>query len=116
MKLSIALLSFTMTMGSASAFTSPSSRMASLGLRMSTEETVETTTEAAPAVKVTPTRRMSEALPWMECSPALDGTMVGDVGFDPLGFAKTKYDLINYREAEIKHARLAMLVRTTYIF
>ena len=32
-----------------------------------------------------------------------------DVGFDPLGFAKNKEDLLNYREAEIKHARLAML-------
>lgn len=27
----------------------------------------------------------------------------------PLGFAKSKEDLINYREAEIKHGRLAML-------
>lgn len=111
MKLSIALLSFTMAIGSSSAFTAPTSRTPSSSLRMSTEETVEVTADAVPAVKVTPTRRMSQALPWMECSPALDGTMVGDVGFDPLGFAKTKYDLITYREAEIKHARLAMLVR-----
>lgn len=28
---------------------------------------------------------------------------------DPLGFAKSEKDLANYREAEIKHARLAML-------
>merc|ERR1739842_60037 len=33
----------------------------------------------------------------------------GDVGFDPLGFAKSESDLMNYREAEVKHARLAML-------
>jgi hypothetical protein len=52
---------------------------------------------------------MSLALPWMERPAALDGTMVGDVGFDPLGFAKNSEDLMNYREAEIKHARLAML-------
>merc|ERR1712176_503453 len=39
----------------------------------------------------------------------LDGTLAGDVGFDPLGFAKTKTDLTTYREAEIKHGRLAML-------
>lgn len=52
---------------------------------------------------------MSQALPFMECPVALDGSLVGDVGFDPLGFAKTKEDLMNYREAEIKHARLAML-------
>jgi hypothetical protein len=41
---------------------------------------------------------------------ALDGSLAGDVGFDPLGFAKNKEDLWNYREAEVKHARLAMLV------
>jgi len=35
--------------------------------------------------------------------------MAGDNGFDPLGFAKTSSDLNNMREAEIKHARLAML-------
>jgi hypothetical protein len=45
----------------------------------------------------------------MERPAALDGTLAGDVGFDPLGFAKSKNDLMNYREAEIKHARLAML-------
>jgi hypothetical protein len=37
------------------------------------------------------------------------GELAGDVGFDPLGFAKDEYELRNYREAEIKHARLAML-------
>lgn len=44
-------------------------------------------------------------------SPILDGTFPGDFGFDPLGFVKTEDDLLWYREAEIKHARLAMLVR-----
>ena len=39
----------------------------------------------------------------------LDGSLAGDVGFDPLGFAKSSSDLMKYREAEIKHARLAML-------
>ena len=52
---------------------------------------------------------MSMALPFMERPSALDGSMAGDVGFDPLGFAKSEQDLMNYREAEIKHARLAML-------
>jgi hypothetical protein len=53
--------------------------------------------------------RMSESLPFMEVNPVLDGSMAGDVGFDPAGFAKDEKDLMNYREAEIKHARLAML-------
>jgi len=36
--------------------------------------------------------------------------MVGDVGFDPFGFAgEDKDTLMNMREAEIKHGRLAML-------
>ena len=54
------------------------------------------------AVAITPIQpEMSQALPWMERPAALDGTMAGDVGFDPLGFAKSKEDLMNYREAEV---------------
>lgn len=52
---------------------------------------------------------MSEALPFLTRPIMLDGSMVGDAGFDPLGFAQTEEDLMNYREAEIKHGRLAML-------
>merc|ERR1712113_515889 len=52
---------------------------------------------------------MSQSLPFMERPMALTGALAGDVGFDPLGFSKTKDDLMNYREAEVKHARLAML-------
>jgi len=51
----------------------------------------------------------SQALPFMTRPAALDGTLAGDVGFDPLGFAKSRADVMNYREAEVKHARLAML-------
>jgi hypothetical protein len=39
----------------------------------------------------------------------LDGSLAGDVGFDPLGFSKSKKTLFWMREAETKHARLAML-------
>lgn len=39
----------------------------------------------------------------------LDGTLAGDVGFDPLGFSKNKNTLYWMREAELKHGRLAML-------
>jgi light-harvesting complex I chlorophyll a/b binding protein 1 len=56
-------------------------------------------------------------------SSALDGSMVGDYGFDPLGLAATDlnlgsanekdrsaaYVLRDYREAELRHGRLAML-------
>ena len=51
----------------------------------------------------------SIAIPFAKCPPLLNGEMAGDVGFDPLGFADSRANLNNYREAEIKHARLAML-------
>lgn len=52
---------------------------------------------------------MSQSLPFMERPSVLTGALAGDVGFDPFGFSKTKDELMNYREAEVKHARLAML-------
>mmetsp|Transcript_14224 Transcript_14224/g.38305 ORF Transcript_14224/g.38305 Transcript_14224/m.38305 type:complete len:260 (+) Transcript_14224:170-949(+) len=56
-------------------------------------------------------------------SPALDGSMVADMGFDPLNLASVDlnlgsanekersaaYVLRDYREAELRHGRLAML-------
>jgi len=53
---------------------------------------------------------MSKSLPFMKRPQLLDGTLAGDVGFDPFNFAgDDKANLINMREAEIKHGRLAML-------
>merc|ERR1719439_392126 len=52
---------------------------------------------------------MSQCMPFMQAPALLDGTLAGDVGFDPLGFVQQKKDLYWYREAEIKHGRLAML-------
>jgi len=64
----------------------------------------------APSAPVEPELpAMSQSMPFMERPPALDGSLAGDVGFDPLGFAKNSDDLMKYREAEVKHARLAML-------
>lgn len=42
-------------------------------------------------------------------SKILDGSLAGDAGFDPVRFAKNKEMLFLFREAEIKHARIAML-------
>mmetsp|Transcript_11583 Transcript_11583/g.16642 ORF Transcript_11583/g.16642 Transcript_11583/m.16642 type:complete len:252 (+) Transcript_11583:203-958(+) len=53
--------------------------------------------------------KMSQSLPFLERPAALKGTLAGDVGFDPFGFAKDEGELMTYREAELKHARLAML-------
>ena len=50
----------------------------------------------------------SASVPFLTRPAALDGSMVGDVGFDPLGFS-AKYPLNWLREAELKHGRVAML-------
>lgn len=50
----------------------------------------------------------SIALPFLKRPPKLDGTHAGDFGFDPLGFTEA-FDLYTMQEAEIRHARLAML-------
>jgi hypothetical protein len=119
MKLSAAIIIASIT--GASAFTAPAAQKKTFALRMAEEEkpveVVESATEELAneaqsvfqgSAKSAP--QMSKALPFMARPVALDGSLVGDVGFDPLGFAKSKDDLLNYREAEIKHARLAMLV------
>ena len=49
------------------------------------------------------------AIPFLPSPPMLDGTLAGDVGFDPAGFANSRAELYNLREAEVKHGRLAML-------
>jgi len=54
----------------------------------------------------------SKSLPFMNRPPLLDGSMAGDVGFDPLGLSNIDdvgLDLYWMREAELKHCRLAML-------
>ena len=100
---------------SASAFTTPSVSKAN-ALRMADMPTEESAIPAeVPAEPVKPVLpKMSESLPFALRPAALDGSMVGDVGFDPLGFAKTKGDLLNYREAEIKHARYVKDERTCW--
>lgn len=57
---------------------------------------------------------MSKSLPFLLRPPALDGTMVGDVGFDPLGFTNN-FDIKWLREAELKHGRVSMLATVGFI-
>ncbi|CAB9522839.1 b binding protein 6, chloroplastic [Seminavis robusta] len=53
---------------------------------------------------------MSKALPFVPRPKMLDGTLAGDVGFDPFNFAgEDMSNLLWMREAEVKHSRLAML-------
>ena len=60
----------------------------------------------------------SKAIPFLNAPPALDGSMPGDVGFDPLWVSSMLPDkgwLPWLREAEIKHGRVAMLAATGMI-
>merc|ERR1719331_386160 len=61
--------------------------------------------EAAPveAVEAPP------PLPKIKTMMVGDGTLAGDLNFDPLMIADSPDKLAWYREAEVKHARLAML-------
>ena len=52
---------------------------------------------------------MSKSLPFLECPEKLDGSMPGDVGFDPMGLSEIQTDLKYARWAELKHGRAAML-------
>ena len=52
----------------------------------------------------------SQALPFLDRPEVLDEVrLAGDAGFDPLGLATDAESLIRYRDAELKHGRLAML-------
>jgi len=62
-----------------------------------------------PATTKPRTPIKSLALPFMNSPATLDGSYAGDCGFDPFGFANNQERLTEFREAEMKHARLAML-------
>eukprot|EP00665_Eupelagonemidae_sp_cell47_P009506 gene9507-1602_t len=73
----------------------------------------------APAAALSMVER-SAALPFLKKPPALDGSMVGDEGFDPLGFSTTITelggDLCYVREAELMHGRQAMLACVGFVW
>ena len=69
---------------------------------------------AAAVSKVGGLRMQDNALPFLERPPALDGSLAGDVGFDPVGFSNY-FDLKWLREAELKHGRVCMLAFTGMI-
>ena len=50
----------------------------------------------------------SDSVPFLKQPTNLDGSLPGDVGFDPLGFSEV-VDVKVLREAELKHGRIAML-------
>lgn len=60
----------------------------------------------------------SVALPFDKRPPNLDGSLPGDVGFDPAGFSNNPPtgSLKWYREAEIVHGRIAQLAVIGFLF
>mmetsp|Transcript_44746 Transcript_44746/g.50170 ORF Transcript_44746/g.50170 Transcript_44746/m.50170 type:complete len:239 (-) Transcript_44746:91-807(-) len=94
-----------LVLGSAMAFTSSNNN--NLAQRT---QTVHLSLWGEPSEKDGEDGDKSIALPFATRPKLLDGTMAGDVGFDPFGFAGAdKANLTYMREAEIKHSRLAML-------
>ena len=61
----------------------------------------------------------SKSMPFLNQPAKLDGSLAGDEGFDPLGLSEIEdlgIDLYWMREAELKHARVAMLAITGSLF
>ena len=59
--------------------------------------------------EITSDVQMSASLPFVKRPAMLDGSLPGDRGFDPFNFSSSPLRLQWYRNAELKHARLAML-------
>mmetsp|Transcript_92451 Transcript_92451/g.266956 ORF Transcript_92451/g.266956 Transcript_92451/m.266956 type:complete len:216 (+) Transcript_92451:257-904(+) len=61
------------------------------------------------STKTTSSRKQMSDRPIFAPPEVLDGSLPGDYKFDPFNFAKNEQDLKLYREAEVRHGRLAML-------
>ena len=68
---------------------------------------------ARPAVQPMMVEK-SAAIPFLKKPPALDGSMAGDIGFDPLLLSNV-VPLQWAREAELKHARICMLATAGWV-
>ena len=76
------------------------------------------TSSSSSSVTMSSTVGRSKSIPFLKQPPNLDGTLSGDVGFDPLGLSTIKdigIDLYWMREAELKHSRVAMLAALGFI-
>jgi len=59
---------------------------------------------------------MSKSIPFITAPEKLDGSMPGDMGFDPMGLSDIQTDLRYSRWAELKHGRIAMLAVTGMVW
>merc|ERR1711874_755823 len=58
--------------------------------------------------------KMSKSVPFLPVSPALEGNVGEEDGFDPMGVSLA-IDIRWLREAELKHARVCMLATVGWI-
>merc|ERR1711957_370433 len=58
----------------------------------------------------------SKSIPFLTVPEKLDGTMPGDVGFDPMGLSDIQTDLHYSRWTELKHGRICMLAVTGMVW
>mmetsp|Transcript_12267 Transcript_12267/g.16043 ORF Transcript_12267/g.16043 Transcript_12267/m.16043 type:complete len:202 (-) Transcript_12267:307-912(-) len=59
---------------------------------------------------------MSKSIPFLTVPEKLDGSMPGDMGFDPMGLSDIQTDLRYSRWAELKHGRVCMLAVTGMVW
>lgn len=96
----------------------------SLGRKSAKKAAPPKVSGASPSAEAWAAAGPSQALPFATAPATLDGSMLGDVGFDPLGFSTTPVgpwfaglegrngvigDLSWYREAELIHGRIAQV-------
>jgi len=142
MKLAISAL----LLGSASAYTIPTmmATKAVTSTKVAPAKKAPVVAKKAAPVKAAPVKKAapkvsssgnvpkgpkSEALPWLNAPYTLDGSVLGDAGFDPLGFTTTpigawwegnaKGNLVGIgwlREAELMHGRIAQLAALGFVW
>jgi len=109
--------------GSAAAFSNPSMTF-SFGKKKAAPKAAPKISGASPSAEAWANAGPSQALPFATAPATLDGSMLGDVGFDPLGFSTVPVgpwftgndgregqigNLAWYREAELIHGRIAQV-------
>lgn len=125
MKLSTAIvLSCASSASSAAAFAPAQVSKVATSLQAKKGKAAPKVSGASPSADAWANAGPSAALPFATAPATLDGSMLGDVGFDPLGFSTTPVgpwfsglegrngvigDLNWYREAELIHGRIAQV-------
>eukprot|EP00559_Dactyliosolen_fragilissimus_P004759 CAMPEP_0184862706 /NCGR_PEP_ID=MMETSP0580-20130426/7108_1 /TAXON_ID=1118495 /ORGANISM="Dactyliosolen fragilissimus" /LENGTH=272 /DNA_ID=CAMNT_0027360665 /DNA_START=174 /DNA_END=992 /DNA_ORIENTATION=- len=110
--------------GSAAAFSNPSMTFSFGKKKAAPKAAAPKISGASPSAEAWANAGPSQALPFATAPATLDGTMLGDVGFDPLGFSTVPVgpwftggegrngqigNLAWYREAELIHGRIAQV-------